>query len=602
MITKLIELFGLLTPEQRRSFLTLQFLVILMAVFEVIGVASIVPFMALMSDITIIEGDNILAQIYTYSGVNNHQDFVFYVGLVVLLLLTIGSLISMYTVWVLSIFGQKTGISIGDRLFESYLCKPWLFHASGSSSTLTKKIVAEASRVTNGIIMPFMHLNSKIMITIFISVTLVIYDPLVSLSALMIFASSYFILYKIVRLNLLRNGIKVSESAESRFKLMSEGFGGVKDVLLLRCQDSYVDRFKNSGNVFARHQGSTLALVQVPRYFMEVIAFGTVITFSLYLLQSFDNDIGKILPILSVYALAGLKLLPALQQTYASIGMIQGNISAYDFIRQDLIDSQELIANKLAQDENKGSSIVINQSIELQNIYFTYPGKSIPALNGLDLKIIPHKIIGLVGPSGSGKSTLIDILLGLMQPDNGQILIDDNPLLAKDIGCWQDKIGFVPQSIFLSDSTIQENIAFGIPANEIDAAKIQQAIKLSHLSELIAELPEGLNTSVGERGVQLSGGQRQRIGIARALYHDAEILILDEATSSLDNITEKLIMDAIHDFSGSKTIIMIAHRLTTVQKCDVIYFIADGKVMDHGRYEDLIKNNVNFKKMANLSE
>lgn len=601
MATKLLELFLLLSSAQRRSFLILQLLLILMAILEVVGVASIAPFMALISDITIIEGENILATIYKVSGATDPQDFVFYVGLIVLMLLSVSSIVSMYTVWVLSRFGQETGVSIGNRLFEFYLGKSWLFHASGSSSTLTKQIVAEASRVTNGIIMPFMQLNLKIITAVFLSVALLVYDPLASIFVLMIFASLYLFLYKVVRYNLLKNGRQVSRSTEERFKLMSEGFGGIKDVLLLRRQANYVDQFKRSGHVLAHHQGTTLALVQVPRYFMEVVAFGTVIIFSLYLLKTHDNDIGKILPVLSVYALAGLKLLPAFQQTYASMALIQGNISAFDFIKKDLVSSNYLNENKFTQETGSGEKLVIKNNIELANIHFTYPGKPSPALNGLDMAIPSNKVIGLVGASGSGKSTLIDILLGLVKPDNGQLLIDGQPLKFENMGAWQDRIGFVPQSIFLSDASIMENIAFGLPMSDIDLKQIQHAIRLSHLEELIAELPDGFRTRVGERGVQLSGGQRQRIGIARALYHNAEILILDEATSSLDSVTEKLVMDAIHDFSGSKTIIMIAHRLTTVQKCDIIYFIQGGKVVDHGCYEDLIKTNINFKKMANLS-
>ena len=234
----------------------------------------------------------------------------------------------------------------------------------------------------------------------------------------------------------------------------------------------------------------------------------------------------------------------------------------------------------------------------MKNVQFTYPGKAEPALRDITMTIGVNKTIGLVGASGSGKSTVIDIMLGLIQPDKGGLVIDGESLTKKTLRSWQNSLGFVSQSIFLSDSSIRENIAFGLPLDLVDEEKVRKAASMAHLGELLAELPQGLDTRVGERGVQLSGGQRQRIGIARALYNDADVLIFDEATSALDGITEKLIMDAIHDFSGKKTIVMIAHRLATVKRCDVIYMLAHGRVVDQGSYEDLVTRNDVFRRMA----
>src|SRR5690606_38978975 len=229
----------------------------------------------------------------------------------------------------------------------------------------------------------------------------------------------------------------------------------------------------------------------------------------------------------------------------------------------------------------------LEQGIELSGITFTYPGKPSPALNALSLQIPVNRTVGIVGPSGSGKSTVIDMLLGLIQPDLGQVLIDGKPLNAMQMRAWQNNLGFVPQSIFLSDASILENVAFGLARELIDVEHVRQAIVMAHLDEFVAGLPDGLETRIGERGVQLSGGQRQRIGIARALYQDAGMLIFDEATSALDGITEQLIMDAIHDFSGTRTIVVVAHRLKTVEKCDIIYFIDRGQVVDSGTFDDL---------------
>ncbi|MCL1485129.1 MAG: ATP-binding cassette domain-containing protein [Marinobacter sp.] len=274
-------------------------------------------------------------------------------------------------------------------------------------------------------------------------------------------------------------------------------------------------------------------------------------------------------------------------------------MSAFEAIKGDLQASavNESVEAKTAQ-QTSNTHLVPKTSIQLTNVTFAYPGKKNPALKNLDITIFANSVIGLVGSSGSGKSTAIDLVLGLMQPEQGQLLVDGKPITKDNLRAWQNTLGFVPQSIFLADSSIRENIAFGLPEHEIDDQKVRSATKMAHLEELVQELSDGLNTRVGERGVQLSGGQRQRIGIARALYHDAEVLILDEATSALDGITEKLIMDAIHDFAGQKTIIMIAHRLATVKQCDIIYLLSKGTVVDAGTYTQLTERNQIFKHMA----
>jgi ATP-binding cassette, subfamily B, bacterial PglK len=329
---------------------------------------------------------------------------------------------------------------------------------------------------------------------------------------------------------------------------------------------------------------------------MELIAFGAMISIILFHITTNDN-INGILPLLSIYALAAFKLLPAFQQIYASIGQIKGNISAFESIKEDLLKTKN-ISEEIFKNEIQTKEINLKDQIHLNSIYFTYPNKQKAVLNNISLTIPSNSVVGIVGPSGSGKTTLIDVLLGLIQPEKGNLEIDKTIINKDNIVSWQKNIGYVPQDIFLSEESIAENIAFGIPKKLIDYERINKAIKLSHLDSLINSLEGGLSTMVGERGVQLSGGQRQRIGIARALYHKTNVFIFDEATSSLDGITEKSIMNAINDFKGNKTIILVAHRLKTIKNCDIIFFIEDGKLIDKGTYDELITKNLDFKKMT----
>ena len=596
MFKMIKQLFSLLTPEQVRKFYVLQVLVTIMAFTELLGIASIAPFMALVGDISLLQGEGVLADIYKLTGMNNPLDFLFYTGIFVLITLSISTIISMFTIWQLSLYASRVGTEISDRLYSYYMQQNWLYHASGSSAHFIKQVSSEAPRVTDQIIQPLMYVNAKAVLAIFISISILIFNPLIAVSGLLVFVSVYIILYKLVHKRLHINGQNMSSISTERFRLMNEGFGGIKDVLLLNRHHDFVERFEKSGKIFAYARGTNIAISQVPRYFMELIAFGALIGLVLILIKLHEGNLGAVLPILSIYALAAFKLLPALQQIYGGIAQIKGSSAAFEAIKHDLAQSlhMEKQKNEISIIEN----LSFRREIALSNISFTYPQKNKPAVNGLSMIIPVHSVVGIVGSSGSGKSTLIDILLGLLTANEGELYIDDTIMSNFNKRAWQNIIGFVPQSIFLSEGDIAENIAFGIPKKDIDLKQVTKALKLANLEKFVEQLPKGLSTKVGERGVQLSGGQRQRIGIARALYHEADVLVFDEATSALDGITEKVIMEAIHNFSGDKTIIMIAHRLKTVEKCDTIYLMEEGKIIDQGTYSQLIINNPRFKEMA----
>ena len=601
MFSNIRELYLLLSKEQRNRLFRLQFLVIIMSIAEVSSVLSIGPFMTLVGDISQLEGQGFLADWYRDLGFTDTTDFLLLIACCVLIVLVIATLVSMYTIWKLSMYAAQIGADLSSRLYRYYMSQPWLFHADGNSNQLTNKIAQECERVTSGIITPLMQMNAKLFMVIIMCVAIFIYSPIVAIAGASIFYFTYFFLYLTVRQRLSNNGEAITNEQAKRFKLMGEGFGGIKDILLLGRQASFNSRFFEASKGFAFAKGRTQVLGQAPRYAVELIAFGAVISLVMYLLIKLEGNLGAILPILSIFVLAGFKLLPAFQQIYFSLSQIRGNLSGLINIRKDLLASINDSNHNTQERTSSKSYVTLNDSIQLKNITFQYPGTKRPALSELNLEIPVNKVIGLVGSSGSGKSTAVDVLLGLIEPNKGKVLIDGEPLSKENLRRWQNSLGFVSQVIFLADASIRENIAFGLKPEDIDDKRVNEASTLSHLDELISELPNGLDTRVGERGVQLSGGQRQRVGIARALYNNADILFLDEATSALDSITETHIMDAIHDFSGTKTIIMIAHRITTVEQCDCIYLIEDGKVIDKGNYTDLSSRNSIFRKMAKKS-
>lgn len=596
MIKSLKELFSLLNPKQRKNLYLLQLLIILMSFLEVLSVLMIGPFVAFLGNPEKLYSNDIYLFLFHYLNFQNPNSFLILMSVAVLLVMIISAVISMFTIWCLSMYGAKVGAELSNRLFRYYIYQPWIFHSVNNSATLTNKISQECLRITNTIISPLMFLNAKLAIIFFISIGILFYNPIISLIGLCIFSLAYAILYTFVRNKYHRNGKVITEGQKIRFKLMSEGFGGIREILLLGRQKHFSKNFFNASNNFAYATGNTSVLSLIPRYAMELLAFGSVIILILFFLIKQNNSLIGVLPILSIFAMASIKILPAFQQVYANISSIKGNLASFDVLKEDLKNSVIDIHKPLLVNDN--STWSPKKNIEFKNVFFNYPNSPKPALRGISFKINVNSIIGLVGKSGSGKSTTLDVLLGLIFPKSGKVLIDSINLDYSNVRKWQNNIGFVSQNIFLSDNSIRENIAFGIPDNLIDEKRIALASKMSLLNEFINELPLGIDTIIGERGVQISGGQRQRIGIARALYRNCNILVFDEATSSLDGVSEKLIMETINNLSGKKTIILVAHRLSTVKNSDCIYLMEEGNITDKGTYDDLFNKNKLFKNMA----
>lgn len=601
MYQNIKSLYKLLSAPQRKKLIFIQILVIFMSFAEVVGVMSIGPYMSLIGDIDQIYGENYLAKIYLYSGIEDPSTFLIVGAFVVIFILSIAAIINIFTIWKVSMYAAEIGAAFSNRLFVYYLGQSWIFHASGNSSELVNKIVQECNRLSTLVITPLMQLNARFVMGSLMVVAIIVYSPGISIIATILFASAYFGLYKLVRKRLDLNGQTISIRQKERFKLMSEGFGGIKDTLLLGRETNFSDRFINASNTMARALGTSQTLSFFPKYLLELLAFSGVVFLVLSLIFSSDGDLASILPTLAIFSLAGFKILPTFQLCYSAIAIMRANMSSFIMLEEDLYNSLNVDHLSRWSNYNLNNFLEPKSNISIKNIYFQYPNTENTTLNGVSLEIPVGNFIGLVGYSGSGKSTLVDILLGLIQPKSGLVMIDGEELNASNIRSWQNAIGVVSQNIFLADSSIQENIAFGLPLNEIDKNKINSAIELANLKEFVNSLPDGLDTRVGERGIQLSGGQRQRIGIARALYTNSSVLIFDEATSSLDGVTEKKVMDAIYNLTGSKTIIVIAHRLGSVKRCDCIYLLENGRISDSGNYETLSDKNELFKKMTELS-
>ena len=403
------------------------------------------------------------------------------------------------------------------------------------------------------------------------------------------------IIYLLVksRLSIISN--KTTASRQVMFKIVSEGFGGIKDLKFLHREANVIKNFSTDALTFANCASTAAVIASMPRYILEIIAFGSIILVLIYLLM-INSAVATIIPLLSLYVFAGYRLMPSLQQAFTYLTQIKTNQRSLDIIYDDI-----KCLSLITRANNTKTTLSFTQELSLEKITFVYPNAKKPAINELNLVIKPYSVTGFVGLTGAGKTTLIDIILGLLIPTAGVMKIDGLIIDANHVGAWQNNIGYVPQHIYLCDDTIANNIAFGLQSNEVDMDAVKQAAFLASLSDFIEkELPLGYDTVVGERGVRLSGGQMQRIGIARALYRNPSVLILDEATSSLDGITENAILQSIESLAQQKTVIIIAHRFSTIKECDEIFLMENGRIVDFGDYDELLKRNLDFKKMAKL--
>ena len=593
MIAKLL---ALLTPAERKRAGVLMGMILVMAFLDMLGVASILPFIAVLASPDVVQTSAVLNAAFTIGrqiGIETNEQFLFALGVLVFVLLVTSLTVKAFTNYAQTRFALMREYSIGKRLVEGYLNQPYSWFLSRHSADLGKTVLMEVNSVVNYAMIPLMVIMSQGTVVLALMILLIIVDPLLALSVGVALGLSYAGVLAVMSGWLKRLGQARIDANKERFTAVSEAFGATKEVKVGGLEQAYIQRFAKPAEIYAKGQATAQVIGNLPRFALEAIAFGGMLLLILYLMVKSGGFAGA-LPIIALYAFAGYRLMPALQQIYQAFTQLRFAGPALNALHHDLSSSQ-------VGDAQYGhlSPLPLTQAITLNQVSYRYPNAPQPALKGIDLTIPLHSTVGFVGATGSGKTTTVDVILGLLEPEKGAIKIDGQPITATNRRQWQRSIGYVPQHIYLADDSVAANIAFGVSTKDIDPQAVERAAKIANLHEFVVrDLPKGYATTVGERGVRLSGGQRQRIGIARALYHNPQVLILDEATSALDNLTEQAVMEAVSNLGHNITIIIVAHRLSTVRQCDQIYLLERGEVKASGRYCELKTASQQFAKMA----
>ncbi|MDC7221305.1 MAG: ABC transporter ATP-binding protein [Spirochaetales bacterium] len=505
--------------------------------------------------------------------------------------LTIGkNCFSLFTFAQTTRFYTRIYRSMSTRLLQSFLSQEYTWFVNRNSSDFPRLIIQEVIFVARGIIYNLLLTFTNSVLALGLVILLALESWKAALIMLFVLGGLYFLMYLFFRQRLRFLGKKRFRLDKSRFTLLNNIFGGIKEVKIREKEEYYLERYKKVALEVARNTFRSDVYGVIPRYFVETFLF-VIFGIMIILLNSTGINIQELLPSISLYAFAGYRLMPTLQKISRSVNAITTKMESLEKLKYSL--------QTYSYEEKKDHGIIhLKDKINIEQVSFAYPESIDVVLNRFSLEIKSCEKIGLVGFSGSGKTTLLNLLMGLLEPDSGYISIDGCKLTKENISGWRKNLGLVSQDVYLLDGTIAENIAFGIKPSEIDQERLEAAARSAEIHNTIMNMPEGYKTQAGERGVKLSGGQAQRIVIARALYHQPDVLIFDEATSAMDNLTEKAIMDSINRLSGEKTLIIVAHRLSTVKDCDRIILMKDGKILNQGNYDFLIENEPEFKRLA----
>ena len=590
------DLLGLLLPGERRNFYILVVVTTISALLEASSIASILPLLSVLADPSLIESNEYLALGYRITQADSISQFQFYLAIGAFVMVVMGLLLKTMMTYAITRFSAMREYSISSRLLQGYLHQPYEWHLSHHSAELSRSVLSEVNGMVAQTLQPLLRLISSASLVLFLVLLLFLAEPMVATVVACVLSVAYLGIYTSVRNYLTRLGKRRFNANAERYRMTQEALEGVKYVKLRSIEDVYIRRFNTPARIMAQATAMVQVLRDMPRYILEVIAFGGMLIFIMLNLAGESRALTQIIPTLGLVAFAGMRLLPALQVVFSMLASLRSGKPVVQSIAQDLRDVR---SGGVGPGRTEPTPLPLTRRLRLEGLEYGYPQADQAALNGLDMDVPAHTTVGIVGGTGAGKTTAIDLILGLLDPTGGRIMVDDVEITAQNRRNWQQTLGYVPQTIFLTDDSVAANIAFGLLPEDVDRDRLVTAAKAASLHDfIVSELPDGYETPLGERGARLSGGQRQRIGIARALYFDPEVLVFDEATSALDNITEREVMAAIENLSGQKTIIMIAHRLTTVKNCDKIFFLEHGRVSASGAFEELTRKSDTFREMA----
>jgi len=582
------NIMALFNKKEKKMLLILFSMMIIAALFETIGIGLIVPLVGILTNSNIIQEQKTLSFIYQFLNFQSTSSFIIFA---VLFLLTIFVLKNLYLLLfnyaqIRVILNQK--VKLSRRLFKEYLTKPYTFHLQRNTADLLRNVNGEVNRFFYGIILSGFQLFTEILVISFILILLLVTAPLATITASVLLGGSVFLFFNAFRKKISELGIEQQKVSGKMIKWVNQGLGASKEVKVSGKEDFFINNYTIQSQISANNSRYMGVLEFVPRLFIETLIVSIVlITMLIIVFQGMNTT--QLVSTMALFAMAAFRLMPSITRVTSLITTIRYSQPALSVIYHDLFLSEKQggksnNALNIGNATNREQMTLLKKkrlftdSIKLNEVSFRYPNQTEYTVKDITLTIPIGRSVAFIGESGAGKTTLVDIILGLFQPDKGSILVD-NKNLFDQLALWQQKIGYIPQSIFLSDDTIRANVAFGVDDKQIDDQEVWRALEQAQLMNFVKELPEQLETTVGERGVRLSGGQRQRIGIARALYHNPEIIFMDEATSALDNETEKEIMKSIDSLKGEKTLIIIAHRLSTIENCDIVFKINNGKLI-----------------------
>ncbi|MBJ6749822.1 ABC transporter ATP-binding protein [Geomonas sp. Red421] len=589
------KILSLLTKHDRTLLCWLILSMAVVSLIDVAGVASIMPFMAVVGNPEVINSNDKLFKLYKFTGAKTTNDFLLILGGLVFVVIIFSNSVKALVLKYQLKFVHFRLYSVSRRLLYSYLLQPYTFYMNQNAAILCKNILQEVSLFCHHVLMPLTQILSRLFVVVFIVGFLFFIDPILAVIITTTLGGSYLAIYLLFQSRLAKLGSERFAANVIRSKVVTEVFGAIKELKVLNRERAFFDVFSANAYKIENNMATSNLVSNLPSYIMECLTFGGILIIVLYFLLV-KQSLGNTLAVIALYAFSGYRLMPALQGVFSAVTLLRFNVAVVDSLQESLCGVADVPCEWNTSEVN---ALPFERKIQLSSVFFTYPSAECPTIQDLSLTIEKNQSIGLMGPTGAGKSTLVDLILGLLPPEKGLFTVDDIAVTPGNRLMWQRNIGFVSQSVFLSDDSLAANIALGVPREDIDYRAVEIAARTANLHDfVISDLPEGYETVIGERGIRLSGGQRQRIGIARALYHDPPVLVMDEATSALDGITEEAVIQAIRNLAGRKTIITIAHRLTTLRDCDVIFVIDKGRIVESGTYEELRAGSAIFNAMA----